>query len=418
MSDYYVLITDAGAALQAAALANGTTVNLSSFGIDDGNGEDITPDAAQTALINQVYSGDISSLAVSTSDDSVLVAQCIVPATSGGYVIRGVGIYTDDGTLYAVGNFPDQSKPAADSGYAASLEILVNLAVSDTSTITLTVVAADSLTEEQADQLYLRQDKKLGEISAQGGSAQSVARANLGLGDIATQRIANFLQVAKYLSEIAAVGTDAQKEACANIAALSLWGGTLLGELYLTDKRILIDEPNPGAVSTGDYVTSEAYCWRLLGRLPGNDAAGATSKLYFRELVGSYTEMILRLNNSSADKSFAFRDTGDFLAPGKIVPSDFSNLDSRYAISPKNSGTSAVGTYAMLTTTTAVTQGATVAGSALLSCGFGAQKSSSGWGDKSIISTGSAMTGTWMAQGTISAQDGNDICGTLWYRIE
>ncbi len=330
MSDYYVLITDAGAALQAAALANGTTVNLSSFGIDDGNGEDITPDAAQTALINQVYSGDISSLAVSTSDDSVLVAQCIVPATSGGYVIRGVGIYTDDGTLYAVGNFPDQSKPAADSGYAASLEILVNLAVSDTSAITLTVVAADSLTEEQADQLYLRQDKKLKEISEQGSSAQSVARTNLGLGDIATQRIANFLQVAKYLSEIAAVGTDAQKAACANIAALALSGGTLTGELYLTDKRVLIDEPNPGTVSTGDYVTSEAYCWRLLGRLPGNDPSGATGKWYFRELVDSYTEVILRLNNSLADNSFAFRDTGDFLAPGRLIPSDFSNFDSRY----------------------------------------------------------------------------------------
>ncbi|EMH0680444.1 phage tail protein [Klebsiella aerogenes] len=418
MSEYYVLITDAGAALQAAALANGTTVNLSSFGIDDGNGEDITPDAAQTALINQVYSGDISSLAVSTSDDSVLVAQCIVPATSGGYVIRGVGIYTDDGTLYAVGNFPDQSKPDADSGYAASLEILVNLAVSDTAAITLTVVAADSLTEEQADQLYLRQDKKLGEISAQGSSAQSVARTHLGLGDIATQRIANFLQVAKYLSEIAAVGTDAQKEACANIAALSLGGGTLLGELYLTNKRILIDEPDPGTVATGDYVTSEAYCWRLLGRGAYGDSAGATAKIYYREHVGSSNEVVVHINGFSNDVYFILDNGGSISAPGRFIPGDFSNFDSRYAKNPQSVGALGVGAYAMLVSSLQVNQGGTAAGSSLYSGGFGAQKSSSGWGDKSIAMMGGAMSGTWMAMGYQGSPDGADICGTIWYRIE
>ncbi|MGR7890401.1 phage tail protein [Klebsiella aerogenes] len=269
MSDYYVLITNAGAALQAAALANGTTVNLASFGIDDGNGAEITPDAAQTALVNQVYSGDISSLAVSTSDDSVLVAQCIVPATSGGYVIRGVGIFTDDGTLYAVGNFPDQSKPDADSGYAASLEILVNLAVSDTSTITLTVSAADALTEEQADQLYLRQDKKLSEIAAQGSSAQSLARANLGLGDIATQRAGNFLQVAKNLSEIADEGTDAKTAACSNIGALQTSGGTVNGPLVLSSAAPVLQ-----LLETD---TGKSYCLTLDGsglRLNADSTSG------------------------------------------------------------------------------------------------------------------------------------------------
>ncbi|MFQ3396535.1 phage tail protein, partial [Enterobacter mori] len=69
---------------------------------------------------------------------SVLEAQCIVPASSGGYTIRGIGIYAGD-TLYAVGNYPDQPKPAPGSGYAASLEILAKLAVSDTADVTLSV---------------------------------------------------------------------------------------------------------------------------------------------------------------------------------------------------------------------------------------------------------------------------------------
>ncbi|ECG8590753.1 hypothetical protein FNI11_13575 [Salmonella enterica subsp. salamae] len=181
MSDFYVIITDAGAALEAAALAAGTTVTLNTFGIDDGNGESITPDASQTSLINQVYTGDISSLSVSSDDASVLVAQCIIPASSGGYTIRGIGIFADDGTLYAVGNFQDQVKPEPDSGYAASLEILVELAVSSTADITLQVVDDAYLTKEQADTLYLQINNNLSEIAAAGPDAQAVARQNLGI---------------------------------------------------------------------------------------------------------------------------------------------------------------------------------------------------------------------------------------------
>lgn len=185
MTDYYILITDAGAALESAAHASGTTVALARFGVCDG-GVEFTPDPALTTFANEVYSGPISSLAVSTDDPAVLVAQCIIPATSGGYTIRGIALYTSDGTLYATGNYPDQQKPAADSGYSASLEILAQLAVSDTADITLQVVDGSYLTETEADTLYLRQDKNLGEIAAAGTTAQSAARSNLALGTAAT----------------------------------------------------------------------------------------------------------------------------------------------------------------------------------------------------------------------------------------
>ncbi|MFQ3396496.1 phage tail protein [Enterobacter mori] len=153
MGDYYIILTDAGAALEAAAHAAGEPVVLTAFSVCDG-GAAFTPDPAQTVLANEVYRGDISSLAVSADDTSVLEAQCIVPASSGGYTIRGIGIYADD-TLYAVGNYPDQPKPAPDSGYAASLEILAKLAVSDTADVTLSVTDGAWLTKEQGDGLYV-----------------------------------------------------------------------------------------------------------------------------------------------------------------------------------------------------------------------------------------------------------------------
>lgn len=185
MSDYYILITDAGAALEASAHTAGTTVKLAKFSVCDG-GVDFIPEPAATTFANEVFQSDISSLTVSADDATVMVAQCIIPGTSGGYTIRGIAIYTDDGTLYATGSYPAQPKPAPDSGFAASLEILAQLAVSDTADVSLTVTEGNFLTETQGNTLYLRQDKRLSEIAAAGAEAQSAARDNLALGTAAT----------------------------------------------------------------------------------------------------------------------------------------------------------------------------------------------------------------------------------------
>lgn len=187
MGEYYIIITDAGVALEAAAHAAGEPVTLTAFGVCDG-GTAFTPDPAQTALANEVYRGDISSLSVSADDASVLEAQCVIPATSGGYTIRGIGLYAGD-TLYAVGNYPDQPKPAPDSGYAASLEILAQLAVSDTADVTLNVTDGAWLSKEEGDQLYFRQDKRFSELAEQGADAQSEAREHLALGTAAVADI-------------------------------------------------------------------------------------------------------------------------------------------------------------------------------------------------------------------------------------
>lgn len=153
MSDYHIIITDAGAALETAAHATGEPLVLTEFAVYDGDSA-FTPDPTMTSLTGEAYRGEISSLSVSNDDPSVLVAQCIIPASSGGYTIRGIGIYAGE-ILYAVGNYPDQPKPAADSGYAASLEVLVQLAVSDTANVTLNVTDGAWLTKQEGDHLYV-----------------------------------------------------------------------------------------------------------------------------------------------------------------------------------------------------------------------------------------------------------------------
>lgn len=192
MSEYYILITNAGSAREAEAHANGETVNLSHFGICDG-GVDFVPDHTATVFENEVYRGAISSLTVSEADDTILVAKCIIPAASGGYTVRGIAIYTDDGLLYATGNYPNQEKPLPETGFSASLEINAEMAVSHTSDITLVVPDDAFLTPDQADLLYLRQDKHLAEIAARGAAAQAQSRTNIGCGTAAAANVEDFL---------------------------------------------------------------------------------------------------------------------------------------------------------------------------------------------------------------------------------
>ncbi|MEZ2602853.1 hypothetical protein ACBP87_12410, partial [Kluyvera intermedia] len=71
--------------------------------------------------------------------------------------------------------------PSPDSGFAVSLEILVMLALSATTDVTLEVTDTAYLTEAQANTLYLRQDKHLSEIAAEGADAQEDTRENIGI---------------------------------------------------------------------------------------------------------------------------------------------------------------------------------------------------------------------------------------------
>ncbi|MFP2504517.1 phage tail protein [Buttiauxella gaviniae] len=182
MSDYYVILTDAGQALMSAATAGGAPVVLSQFGVDDGNGAVITPDPAQTTLVNEVYRGDISSL---MATGNTIKAQLVIPKDSGGYTVQGFGLYTDDGTLFSVCNFPAQEKPLPSSGYAVKMDTDYYLQVSDTSVVTLQFNGDDYLTREQADTIYLQIGNNLSEIAAGGAAAQAEALDNLGAGTAA-----------------------------------------------------------------------------------------------------------------------------------------------------------------------------------------------------------------------------------------
>ncbi|EEN7391645.1 hypothetical protein FVJ47_05690 [Salmonella enterica subsp. enterica serovar Telelkebir] len=182
-SQIYAVLTDRGAELEAAALATGVPVTLSQFCIGDANGqEEVTPDPARTALIHEVYRGNISA---STNQDNQVTFKLDVPTDTGGYTIREVGILTDKGELYSVARSPDILKPTESNGALISITYKYMLAISSTSTITV-VVNNDYLTPDAADKKYLQINENLSEIKANGEDAQKTSRENIGIeGDIA-----------------------------------------------------------------------------------------------------------------------------------------------------------------------------------------------------------------------------------------
>ena len=108
---YFAILTNQGAAKLANATALGTKLNLTQLAVGDGNGVLPTPDAAQTKLINQKRIAPLNMLSVDPNNSSQIIAEQIIPENEGGFWIREIGLYDDDGVLIAVANCPETYKP-------------------------------------------------------------------------------------------------------------------------------------------------------------------------------------------------------------------------------------------------------------------------------------------------------------------
>ena len=153
---FYTVITDTGLAKLAAATAGGDPVVIEQFGVGDGNGSYPTPASSDTALVNELYRGDIKNVYVHPEKDTWVVADGIVPADEGPFTIREVGFYDSDGDLFALGVYPLTYKPAPGEG--APTQVMVS-AIMEVSNSGLVEVSVDpnivQATRGWVDEFYL-----------------------------------------------------------------------------------------------------------------------------------------------------------------------------------------------------------------------------------------------------------------------
>lgn len=173
---YYSILTNRGKELEAQSSATGKPVIIKDFVVGDGNGQAVTPDPARTSLVKEVYRGAISALQISPDQTNQFIAQLALGTDVGGFVVREVGLLTDAGELYSVANCAAIEKPEN----SVSVSLQYRLAVSETANIELKTATGDGL--------FLRLDKNLTEIAANGTAAQKEAREAIGIMDASTER--------------------------------------------------------------------------------------------------------------------------------------------------------------------------------------------------------------------------------------
>lgn len=171
---YFAILTNQGAARLANAAALGTKLNLTQMAVGDANGTLLTPDPAQTKLINQKRIASLNLLTVDPTNTSQIIAEQIIPENEGGFWIREIGLYDDDGILIAVANCPETYKPQLQEGSGRTQTIRMILIVSSTSAITLKIDPSVVLATRQ----YV--DDKVIEVKAY---ADSLLAAHLAAAD-------------------------------------------------------------------------------------------------------------------------------------------------------------------------------------------------------------------------------------------
>ncbi len=136
---YYAILTNQGAARLANATMLGSKLNLTQMAVGDANGVLPTPDPAQIKLINQKRIAPLNLLSVDPNNQSQIIAEQIIPENEGGFWIREIGLYDDEGVLIAVANCPETYKPQLQEGSGRTQTIRMILVVTNTEAITLKI---------------------------------------------------------------------------------------------------------------------------------------------------------------------------------------------------------------------------------------------------------------------------------------
>jgi hypothetical protein len=139
MPTYRTILTERGRQIEADAAANETPVVLVDMAVGDGNGNPVTPDEEQTALVREVYRAELNQLSQDPGDPTRFIAELVIPVSEGGFVMREVGLYTADNELFAVANLPDTYKPTAVEGAFSDTVIRMIFQVSNSDVVNLVI---------------------------------------------------------------------------------------------------------------------------------------------------------------------------------------------------------------------------------------------------------------------------------------
>lgn len=141
--NYYSLVTNIGLIKEAQASGGGTIINLTEIAVGDGNGSNYDPTGAATALVNEVYRTDLTTVVIDANNPNQLIIEGVIEEEIGPFFIREVGIFDSDGELFAIGKYPETFKSNFASG--SGKKLYIRLIVGFVSTPSVNVIISEDI---------------------------------------------------------------------------------------------------------------------------------------------------------------------------------------------------------------------------------------------------------------------------------
>lgn len=139
MADFKTIHTTYGLSRLSAAEVAGAKINLTHVAVGDGAGNPVNPDAKQITLVREKYRAKVNRIFQDPTDPRIHTVEVIIPATVGGFTLREIGVFDDQGSLFVVGSLPDTYKPVAGEGAYSDTTIRLEFIVASASVVTLQI---------------------------------------------------------------------------------------------------------------------------------------------------------------------------------------------------------------------------------------------------------------------------------------
>ncbi|ECR4436283.1 phage tail protein [Salmonella enterica] len=158
---FKTVITTAGAAkLAAATVPGGKKINLNVMAVGDGGGKLPVPDAGQTQLVNEVWRHTLNKISQDNRYSNYIVAELVIPPEVGGFWMRELGLYDDEGTLIAVSNMAESYKPELAEGSGRAQTCRMVIIVSSVESVELSIDSTMVMaTQDYVDDRLARHEK-------------------------------------------------------------------------------------------------------------------------------------------------------------------------------------------------------------------------------------------------------------------
>ena len=128
MAEFFTVITNAGRELVAQATQAGEKVNITHMAVGDGGGVPVTPNEEQTQLVNECWRGLVSTY---KQEGTSLIIDTYIPPDEESFTVREMGVFTADGTLFAVCNTPEMRKVLPSEGAVGNFTLGMELDITN-----------------------------------------------------------------------------------------------------------------------------------------------------------------------------------------------------------------------------------------------------------------------------------------------